>query len=490
MSDVKKPLRLKPSAPLPVSRPNRQPDWRILVVDDDEEVHAVTRMILGKVRYKGRGIEILDAYSASEARALLEHEKQLAIILLDVVMESDDAGLQLVRMIREELKNLAVRIILRTGQPGQAPEERVIIDYDINDYKSKSELTAQKLFTTVIAALRSWESIVSLERTRIGLEKILDSTGSLFQVHSLQQFSSGVLGQLAVFLDCKPSGIMCVQLDGRGPGGTVLPCDLRILASTGAFGDCMNCTLEREACTHLDMVALVRKAMEERCNQYTEGYTVLFFDADGILGTAVLMHAEGSDADAQDRKLLELFAAKISLALANTVHYQKMITAEAAANTDYLTGLNNRRQFLRVGVSLVASAYRSGSPLALAMLDIDHFKRINDTWGHDAGDEVLKSVAEKLQTRFRKSDIVARIGGEEFCVIATNLTREAALELFEDFCVSLASQSISLGEESVRVTISIGVTTEVSDNIDAMISQADALLYRAKQEGRNRVVIQ
>ncbi|NGZ07250.1 MAG: diguanylate cyclase [Magnetococcales bacterium] len=491
MTEEKKRLKLKSSGDAKAVSTAPERKWRVLVVDDDVEVHAVTRMILGKLRFKGRGIEILDAFSAAEAKELLERERTIAVILLDVVMETEDAGLQLVRMIRDKLGNRAVRIILRTGQPGQAPEEQVIMDYDINDYKAKSELTAQKLFTSVIAALRSWETIVSLERTEAGLTRILDSTGTLFQVSSLQQFASGVLTRLAIFLECQPSGIMCVQFDTPVPGVDAAPCSLRVLASTGVCASCVGCALQPEVCQHQVMVDLIKKGLTERCNQYVDGYTVLFIDADGVLGAAVLMHGERcARVDEQDRKLLALFASKVSLGLANTLHYQKMITAEAAASTDFLTGLNNRRQLLRLGVSLVANAWRSGSPLAVAMLDIDHFKRINDTWGHDAGDEVLKRVAEKLATRFRRSDVVARMGGEEFCVIATNLTTGAAYELFNGFCQTLAAEPVSLGGQEVRITISIGVTTRVADHIDTMITAADALLYRAKQEGRNRVVIE
>jgi len=133
-------------------------NWRVLVVDDDEEVHAVTRLALKGLQFAGRGVEILSAFSATAARAILATEDDIAMILLDVVMETDDAGLRLVRHIREELKNGNVRIVLRTGQPGQAPEDDVILRYDINDYKAKTELTVQKLFTTTVMALRAYDA--------------------------------------------------------------------------------------------------------------------------------------------------------------------------------------------------------------------------------------------------------------------------------------------------------------------------------------------
>ena len=117
--------------------------WRVLIVDDDVDVHAVTRLALRNVSFKGRELELLSAYSGEQAFGILREQSDIALVLLDVVMETDDAGLILARRIREELHNTIVRVVLRTGPPGQAPEQRVIIEYDINDYKAKTELTTQ-----------------------------------------------------------------------------------------------------------------------------------------------------------------------------------------------------------------------------------------------------------------------------------------------------------------------------------------------------------
>lgn len=135
------------SQPPPISR--RATPWQILVVDDDREVHLATRLVLADATFLGRPLELLSAYSATEAKRMLPTLPNLALILLDVVMETDDAGLKLVRHIREDLDMRAVRIILRTGQPGVAPERAVIVQYDINDYKTKTELTEAKLFTSL-----------------------------------------------------------------------------------------------------------------------------------------------------------------------------------------------------------------------------------------------------------------------------------------------------------------------------------------------------
>src|SRR6478609_2366875 len=130
--------------------------WKIAVIDDDPAVHDGTRFALSDYSLNGQGIEILSAYSAAEGRELMQKHPDMAVVLLDVIMETDSAGLGLVEYIREEMHNDIVRIILRTGQPGQAPERRVIVDYDINDYKAKTELTADKLFTSLTSAIRSF----------------------------------------------------------------------------------------------------------------------------------------------------------------------------------------------------------------------------------------------------------------------------------------------------------------------------------------------
>src|ERR1700759_1563433 len=118
--------------------------WKVAVIDDDPAVHEGTRFALYDYSLNGQGIELISANSAAEGRTLLRSTPNVGVILLDVVMETDDAGLALVEYIRKTLKNETVRIILRTGQPGQAPERRVIVQYDINDYKAKTELTADK----------------------------------------------------------------------------------------------------------------------------------------------------------------------------------------------------------------------------------------------------------------------------------------------------------------------------------------------------------
>lgn len=145
---------------------DRPHPWNVLVVDDEPDVHQVTRLALANIDFLGRPLNIISCYSGAEALDLLHHQNDIALVLLDVVMESENAGLKLARIIREDLHNHHVRIILRTGQPGAAPERQVIESYDINDYKAKTELTRDKLYTAVLGSLRSYNDIMKIEHQR------------------------------------------------------------------------------------------------------------------------------------------------------------------------------------------------------------------------------------------------------------------------------------------------------------------------------------
>jgi CheY-like chemotaxis protein len=150
---------------------NNGDPWRVLVVDDDPDVFRVTELSLMRLRFRDRGVQLLTASSGGAARAFLYQEPDIAVALIDVVMETETAGLDLIRTIRTEFGLTDTRIILRTGQPGQAPERDFILNYEIDGYANKAELTAMKLFTTVVAALRAYETVSNLSRLTIELEK-------------------------------------------------------------------------------------------------------------------------------------------------------------------------------------------------------------------------------------------------------------------------------------------------------------------------------
>ncbi len=177
------------------------PTWKILIVDDEQDVHTITGLALKNFVFEGRKLSFFHAYSALEAKQILQQEKDIALILLDVVMESEHAGLELVHIIRQELHNLTARIVLRTGQPGQAPEQKVIRDYDINDYKSKTELTASKLTTLMYASLRTYRDIVTLEKSKRGLEKLIVASRGISSRGALSKFIGVTMGQMVSLLN-------------------------------------------------------------------------------------------------------------------------------------------------------------------------------------------------------------------------------------------------------------------------------------------------
>ncbi|MCK4853356.1 MAG: hybrid sensor histidine kinase/response regulator [Bacteroidales bacterium] len=191
--------------------------WKILIVDDEEDIHHVTRIALKGFTFRGKPVVFFDAYSAAEAEKILKKHPDIALILLDVVMETTNAGLDLVKIIRDKLGNKVTQIIIRTGQPGQAPERDVIVSYEINDYKTKTELTSLKLFTVALASLRAYEAVQQIGRLNeefkleinrhIRKEKILEHAREKAEKSEqqksvfLHQMSEKVQGPLNLILD-------------------------------------------------------------------------------------------------------------------------------------------------------------------------------------------------------------------------------------------------------------------------------------------------
>jgi response regulator RpfG family c-di-GMP phosphodiesterase len=292
--------------------------WRVLIVDDDVDVHAVTRLALRNVSFKGRELELFSAYSGQEAYQILRDTPDIALVLLDVVMETDDAGLILARRIREELGNHIVRVVLRTGQPGQAPEQRVIIEYDINDYKAKTELTTQKLFTTVISALRAYESLMMLERSRIGLGKILAGATNLYHVHSLREFASGVLNQVSAILDVGADGVLCV-MDAGGGKPTVV-------AATGGYAPLAD---NEDMPSAHPLLPTITKAFHEKHSQFEHPANVLFIHTEEGRELAISVTPPWPLAEIQ-RDLLEVFCQRIAAAFDNLYMFGQLRKAQEA----------------------------------------------------------------------------------------------------------------------------------------------------------------
>ena len=297
--------------------------WKLLIVDDEPDVHAMTGLALRGLLYRGRSLEILSAYSAAEGFDLIAEHPDTAIILLDVVMETDDAGLRLAARIRGELDNQLVRIVLRTGQPGQAPEEEVIVKYDINDYKSKTELTARKLFVVVISSLRTYEGLLIIDLSRQGLRRILKGTENLYQYSSLQEFSSGVLSQISAILGVGADGMLCAK---RSSAKLDREQDFEVVAGTGRFAELT--APERENDDH-PFFALVRRVFALGRNYYEHPYDVLHFSTQNGYSFVIVFTPPWPLEDFQ-KDLLGVFCDRMGSAFDNLYLYQQLRASNEA----------------------------------------------------------------------------------------------------------------------------------------------------------------
>ncbi|MDX1676924.1 DUF3369 domain-containing protein [Arsukibacterium sp.] len=290
--------------------------WKVLVVDDEPEVHTVTRLALSDFSFNNKTLEFISAYSGAEARQLIATDPDIAVILLDVVMETDDAGLLVARYVREELKNDHVRIILRTGQPGQAPERQVIVNYDINDYKSKTELTAQKLFTVMMSSLRSYRDIISLEHSRQGLEKIITASIDLFSSHSMEQFIDGVLQQLTSILGSHENALLASSSLVAGNVSTGAdPHDLVVFAGQGQFAKKEGKPVQEVL--NSELLQAFETALDSRSIVYRDNYLVAYCCSKFTHGSLLYISGLPGQITDNQKKLIELFAQNVQIAYEN-----------------------------------------------------------------------------------------------------------------------------------------------------------------------------
>ncbi len=193
--------------------------WKVMIVDDEEPVHRAMLLALEKYEFEGRPILLLNAYSANDARELLQRHPDTAVMFLDVVMEDRNAGLRFVEEMRAKLGYRLVRVILLTGQPDEVPEHAVVQPYDINDYKNKTELTQQRLFTTLTTTLRAYRDLRGVEFARATLEETVRRQmddlreknhrleATLLQLKQLDEEKSTLLGIVAHDLKNPLSGM-------------------------------------------------------------------------------------------------------------------------------------------------------------------------------------------------------------------------------------------------------------------------------------------
>ncbi|MCM8711233.1 DUF3369 domain-containing protein [Clostridium sp. SYSU_GA19001] len=285
--------------------------WKILIADDEKEVHSVTKLVLSDFQFQGKGLKFYSAYSAQEAMELMRKNKDIAIILLDVVMEEEDSGLKVIKYVREVLQNNDVRIILRTGQPGQAPEKKVIVEYDINDYKEKTELTAQKLYTCIVTSLRTYRDIKTINTNKKGLDKIIQSSSRIFQIQSMTKFSQNVLIELSSLLNLNKNDL-CYQVSGFA--ATKDENDFYIFAATGDYSKYIYNNVKEVV--SLTLYSKLYKAVNETKNIFSENEIIMFFKSQSGLENIIYLKSNKKINDI-DINFIEIFCNNISIACDN-----------------------------------------------------------------------------------------------------------------------------------------------------------------------------
>ena len=289
--------------------------WKVLIVDDEPSVHDVTLLALKRFEFQGHGLLFLHAHSAAEARQLLQEHDNITVALIDVVMESDDAGLGLIEYIRDELKNQMTRLVLRTGQPGIAPESSVIQNYDINDYKEKSELTKQKLTSTMYTALRSYRDLLALEQNRKGLEQVVSSTSTIYSIHDIKNFVDGLLKQVMSVVGTVGDTV-CAQSSGFLIGC----CDKEnsdadiVISGTGIYEGCENKRLNEVVDESIELK--IKESVKNKKNIHFEQGGVFYFE-NNLHGHGIIYLDAPSLSNNNHRQLIELFCSNIAVAYEN-----------------------------------------------------------------------------------------------------------------------------------------------------------------------------
>lgn len=445
--------------------------WRILITDDEKDVHTATTFALRNTRILGRPIEFLHANSARETIEILKTQKDIAVIMLDVVMETPNAGLDLVAVIREELKVTDSRIILRTGQPNQAPEIEVIRDYDINDYKLKSELTQSKLYAALTTAVRSYKQIRMIEAGKKGLDMIVRSSSELMTKQGLNAFAQGVIVHLSGLLSVPPEGLICVRrTDLRNEGQP------EIIAAAGHY-----CALIDRPLSDLaedSARSLLKSSLDTKSNVF-DSYGIALYLGSNARGDMSCFVSGVTEFDDIDQSLLGLFCTNITVSADNLALLEQLSNY---AYVDELVGLANRNAMIeRIEQVLVAG---DRDNVMLALLNIDNFAEINASLGQVYGDSLLKAVGNRLQRHFPEPCMVARIGGDTFGVLGNqgSLNMDTVLVPFESVF------DISGEEQIISVTAGCVALKEVDGGAAEAIKDASIVLKTAKNTSRGEVI--
>jgi len=306
----------KPTSKMDAPKSTRS--WKIIIVDDESGVHEITKIALEEFFFEGRDIQFLSAYSGVEAKEMIHDNPDTAVVLLDVVMETDDSGLKIARYIREELKNNFARIILRTGQPGKAPAKEVIISYDINDYKEKSTLDNQELFTTITSSLRAYRDLRTIDKNRMGLEQIIKSSTHIIENQSLMTLSAEALSQLLSIL--QPDSESQHQ-QYSGFAASQKKNDFKFLAATGEFEKYLNQHIHRSALDSKIQNHL-KQAANKKVGLFVDDAYITYFCNQGPYHHLLYLKGCKHLSD-MDRDLVHIYSMNLTITFDNIYLYQE-----------------------------------------------------------------------------------------------------------------------------------------------------------------------
>jgi diguanylate cyclase (GGDEF)-like protein len=464
---AREPLAPAPAyAPVPLQASASGREWRILVVDSDPDVHAAFRLALEGHTLFGRPLVFLYARSGTQARNLLRREKDLAVVVLDAVTDGTGAGLDLVDFIRYTAGLRNSRIVLRTGRPGQAPDLETLLRYDINDCRTKTELTPDRLLAIVVTAVRSYEQLCAIRRS---LELMVRSSASLLEETNLHAFARGVITQLATLLGVASEGLVCSE-------STLSTEPFRVLAATGPFAR----LIDQPIATVLASrgLRLLRQALKSRRNIYgVQRGVALYIGRGDEQDMAVFIDAPASPSTL-DRQLLEVFCANLRTLLHNRGLLERL---HQSAYFDPLVCLPNRAHFVE---KVDECVWRGTQDHVLALLDIDDFSATNDVMGHRFGDRLLEAMARRLAGALPQGLLLARVGSDTFGILGP--TDEAALAQLLDS----ARQPLAVDGVPHKVSLTCGYvrlprTRQAGTDL---VKDATIALKRAKRDHRGQLL--
>jgi len=319
--------------------------WRILIVDDDETVHQVTQLVLLGAKIEGRELEIVSVYSGQQAKEALIKNDDFCMAFVDVVMETDHAGLELVEWIRKDLKNQAIRLILRTGQAGNAPEQTVIKDFDINDYKDKADFTSNKMITTVYAAVRGYRDIITIRKSLDAFKLLIKSTHALLKIEQFQAFGSAALEHLLTLMKVDNSALYIARTEHDFEQKSV---DM-IIACTGKYTTQSDSLSDSAVDEKVQLK--IKKAFKDK-EHYTDNDCFVGYYETSNNASSVLYIEFEDDAEHFNSNLAEMFATNVVLILESLAQKKEVnrtqkelmyITSEAIEANSKETGAHVKR---------------------------------------------------------------------------------------------------------------------------------------------------